>query len=192
MSAPPSKKKEAFAQAVAAGAKLVDAYRQTRDCAKMQPSTIRSNAKKLAREPAVAARIKELKEAKEEGASARDGRESSRESQDTNASTFGTTNGLTPNEESGGQGGEGDRTSQAPRIGHLDSLGGVVREMAALYREARTGKLAPDIACKLVYVLREVRAALEAQVLERLELRLEAIEAGRHGDAPQRAIPPPH
>ena len=55
-------KKEAFAQAVAAGATFVDAYRQTRDCSKMQPSTIRSNAKKLAREPAVAARIEELRE----------------------------------------------------------------------------------------------------------------------------------
>jgi hypothetical protein len=54
-------KKEAFAQAVAAGAKLVDAYRQTRDCSKMQPGTIRSNAKKLAREPGVKDRIANLR-----------------------------------------------------------------------------------------------------------------------------------
>jgi hypothetical protein len=80
-------KKEAFAQAVAAGATFVDAYKQTRDCSKMQPSTIRSNAKKLAREPAVAARIKQLRESKEgeyprgiARAGARAKRESSRES----------------------------------------------------------------------------------------------------------------
>lgn len=54
-------KKEAFAQAVAAGATLADAYRQTRDCSKMKPSTVRANAKKLAREPVMKARIEELK-----------------------------------------------------------------------------------------------------------------------------------
>jgi hypothetical protein len=59
-------KKEFFAQAVAAGAKLVDAYRQTRDCSKMQPSTVRSNAKKLARGPAVRARIEALRGASQE------------------------------------------------------------------------------------------------------------------------------
>ena len=56
-----AKKKEAFAQAVAAGATLADAYRKTRDTSRMKPSTIRSNAKKLAREPAVQARIEELR-----------------------------------------------------------------------------------------------------------------------------------
>ena len=65
MSALAAKKKEAFAQAVAAGATFVDAYKQTRDCSKMQPSTIRSNGKKLAREPAVVARIAVLRESKE-------------------------------------------------------------------------------------------------------------------------------
>jgi hypothetical protein len=64
--------------------------------------------------------------------------------------------------------------------------------MSAVYREVRLGKTEPDIGCKLVYILKEIRAALEAHVLERLELRLEAIEGGRHGDEPRRAIPPPH
>jgi hypothetical protein len=92
-----------------------------------------------------------------------------------------------------GQGGKGDRTGQGPRVGHLDSLGGVVREMSAVYREVRTGKTKPDLGCKLVYILREIRAALEAHVLERLELRLEAIEGGRLGDDTRPpAIPPPH
>jgi hypothetical protein len=65
--------------------------------------------------------------------------------------------------------------------------------MSAVYREVRTGKTAADLGCKLVYILREIRAALEAHVLERLEQRLEAIEGGHHGDADhRRAIPPPH
>jgi hypothetical protein len=81
----------------------------------------------------------------------------------------------------GGQGGKVDRTGQGPRIGHLDSLGGVVREMSAVYREVRTGKTKPDMGCKLVYILREIRAALEAHVLERLEQRLSAIEGTTHG-----------
>ena len=81
-----------------------------------------------------------------------------------------------------GQGGKGDRTGQGPRVGHLDSLGGVVREMSAIYREVRTGKTAPDMGCKLVYILREIRAALEAHVLERLEQGLSAIEGTTHGD----------
>lgn len=51
-----------------------------------------------------------------------------------------------------GQGGKGDRTGQGPRIGHLDSLGGVVREMGAVYREVRTGTTKPDLGCKLVYI----------------------------------------
>jgi hypothetical protein len=50
--------------------------------------------------------------------------------------------------------------------------------MSAVYREVRLGKTEPDIGCKLVYILKEIRAALEAHVLERLELRLEAIEGG--------------
>jgi hypothetical protein len=92
----------------------------------------------------------------------------------------------------GGQGGKRERTGQGPRIGHLDSLGGVVREMSAVYREVRTRKTAPDLGCKLVYILREIRAALEAHVLERLEQRLESIE-GAHQDGDHRpAIPPPH
>jgi hypothetical protein len=83
-----AKKKEAFAQAVAAGATFADAYRQTRDCAKMQASTVRANAKKLAREPAVKARIEELRRGESVGV-----RESSAPAEPTDAS------GLTPKQE---------------------------------------------------------------------------------------------
>ncbi|HEY1243554.1 MAG TPA: terminase small subunit [Hyphomicrobiaceae bacterium] len=54
-------KEEAFAQAVAGGAKLSDAYRASRECSKMATSTINANAKKLARKPAIKARIEELR-----------------------------------------------------------------------------------------------------------------------------------
>lgn len=47
--------------------------------------------------------------------------------------------------------------------------------MACVYRECRTGKTKPDLGCKLVYILREMRAALEAEALERLERRLEEL-----------------
>ena len=65
--------------------------------------------------------------------------------------------------------------------------------MSAVYREVRTGKTKPDIGCKLVYILREIRAALEAHVLDRLELRLQAIEGGHHGNTDNnRALTRPH
>lgn len=61
-----TEKEQAFAQAVAAGATLSDAYRHTRDCTKMATSTINANAKKLARKPAIKARIEELRQGESE------------------------------------------------------------------------------------------------------------------------------
>jgi hypothetical protein len=175
-------KEEAYCQAQAQGKGPSAAYRASRDCSKMSAATINANAKKLERKPAIKARIEELRQRGE----------SSRESSAAAPNKFAAANGLTNNENSGGHGGEDTPSGGGPRIGHLDSLGGVVREMAAVYREVRTGKTEPDIGCKLVYILKEIRAALEAHVLERLEQRLEAIEGGRHGDAERRrAIPPP-
>jgi phage terminase small subunit len=78
----------AFAQAVAAGAKLSDAYRGSRDCSKMATSTINANAKKLARKPALKARIEELRRGE-----SRESRESSRSEEPTGASE------LTPKQE---------------------------------------------------------------------------------------------
>jgi hypothetical protein len=43
-----------------------------------------------------------------------------------------------------------------PRVGHLLSLAGIMREMANVYRECRTGKTSPELGCKLVYMLREL------------------------------------
>lgn len=59
-----------------------------------------------------------------------------------------------------------------PRIGHLDSVTGIMREMANVYREVRRGKTNADRGCKLVYMLREMRCCLENQAIERIEARL--------------------
>jgi hypothetical protein len=47
-----------------------------------------------------------------------------------------------------------------------------MREMACIYREMRLGKLAHDKGCRLVYVLRELRAGMEAEVVEQMEGKL--------------------
>ena len=89
-------------------------------------------------------------------------------------------NTLTSQSKRRGQRAKGDRTGQGPRVGHLNTMGAVVKEMAAVYREVRLGNTKPDIGCKLVYILRELRAAFEAEILERLEQRLQALE-GSYG-----------
>ncbi len=62
-----------------------------------------------------------------------------------------------------------------PRIGRLDTVGGVVTELGRIYRLARRSELDMADAKALTYVLREIRCALEASDIER---RLEALEAG--------------
>ncbi len=61
-----------------------------------------------------------------------------------------------------------------PRIGRLDTVGGVVTELGRIYRLARRSELDMADAKALTYVLREIRCALEASDIER---RLEALEA---------------
>ena len=59
------------------------------------------------------------------------------------------------------------------RIGHLDTLGGVVAELAKVYRHARRGEMDMTEAKSLTYVLRELRSCLEAGDIER---RLDQLE----------------
>jgi hypothetical protein len=54
----------------------------------------------------------------------------------------------------------------------LASIGGVVSEMATIYREMKSGKRDHKEGRSLVWVLSELRAAVEAQALERIEARL--------------------
>lgn len=85
------------------------------------------------------------------------------------------------------QDGKGKPAGPPPRVGHLDTVTGIMREMAAVYREMRRGKTDAERGCKLVYVLREMRCCLEAQELTRINDRLDALAQaaetrGYHGD----------
>jgi hypothetical protein len=51
-------------------------------------------------------------------------------------------------------------------------LRGVRKEMARLYQLVLNGELEPAKASRMVYVLREIRCAIESETLERLEGRL--------------------
>ncbi len=52
------------------------------------------------------------------------------------------------------------------RVGPLVTVGGVVREMGKLYREARKGTLQVEKASRLIYMLSQLRVALETAALE--------------------------
>ena len=54
----------------------------------------------------------------------------------------------------------------------LDRLATVRIEMARIYRKAKARKLDAGEASKLVYILREIRCCIEAEVIERLEQRM--------------------
>jgi hypothetical protein len=47
--------------------------------------------------------------------------------------------------------------------------------MACVYREVRTGKTKADLGAELVFMLREMRACLEARALEAMQQRLDAL-----------------
>jgi hypothetical protein len=72
------------------------------------------------------------------------------------------------------KGGPGE---SAPRVGHLDTLGGVLAEMRAVYREARLGKTPLEEATKLTYILKEMRAGLEAMAIEEIQQKLRELDA---------------
>ena len=62
------------------------------------------------------------------------------------------------------------------RIGRLDTVGGLVTEMARVYREMRRKELDSLEGARLVAALREIRCALEASDIER---RIEELEQVR-------------
>ena len=64
------------------------------------------------------------------------------------------------------------------RIGNLNTIGGVVGEMAKVYREARRGELTTKDAGRFVHMLSQLRAALEAGDIER---RIEELEERNSG-----------
>ena len=64
----------------------------------------------------------------------------------------------------------------------LDTLAGVRGEMARLYRLALNGKMRSDEVTRYVYVLKEIRACLEAEALTDVQRRLAALS--QHMDNP--------
>lgn len=61
------------------------------------------------------------------------------------------------------------------RIGRIDSVGGVVKELGRVYRQARRGEIDVGDGTRLAMILREIRCALEIGELER---RLQILEGG--------------
>lgn len=59
----------------------------------------------------------------------------------------------------------------------LDTLAGVRGEMARLYRLALKGTLQPDEMTKFIYALKEIRACIEAELLDHVQERLAALSA---------------
>jgi hypothetical protein len=87
----------------------------------------------------------------------------------------------------------GRPSGEGPRVGHLDSLSGILNEMGAVYREMRTGKTPIADGTRLVYALRCMRDVIETVVLERIENRLEQLEGYQHGHTtPDRAAQRTH
>jgi hypothetical protein len=64
------------------------------------------------------------------------------------------------------------------RVGRLDHVRGVVKELGRVYRDARQGKLASNDATRLAYVLSTIRQAIETG---ELAARLDALELETKG-----------
>jgi hypothetical protein len=64
----------------------------------------------------------------------------------------------------------------------LDTLAGVRAEMARLYRLALNGRIRSDELTRLVFVLKEIRACLEAEILTDVQQRLALLsrDMGNH------------
>jgi hypothetical protein len=60
-----------------------------------------------------------------------------------------------------------------PRIGRLDTLAGIRKELGRVYREARRGELHASTATRLAYILETLRKGIELEVIEQ---RLRALE----------------
>jgi hypothetical protein len=73
------------------------------------------------------------------------------------------------------------KSGQGPRVGHLDSLTGILSEMGAVYREMRRGQMAISDGSRLIYCLRCMRDVIETITIERLEQRLDRVEGLQNG-----------
>ncbi len=57
----------------------------------------------------------------------------------------------------------------------LTSLAGLIREAGRVYRRVKDGKMQHEEGRSLVWILAQMRAMLEAQHLERIEAKLDAL-----------------
>jgi hypothetical protein len=80
----------------------------------------------------------------------------------------------------GGSGGKG------PRVGHLDTLTGILKEMGCVYREMRYGSTSVSDGAKLIFALRCLRDVLETLMVEKLEARLDEMAARAVSNAAER------
>src|SRR6266516_2914879 len=78
-------------------------------------------------------------------------------------------------------------TPSVNRVGRLATIGGVVTELAKLYREAKSGQREVGEASRLASILVALRGAIEGS---QFEARLDALERGIA--APPRATAPGH
>ena len=73
---------------------------------------------------------------------------------------------------------EPDDPTPGPRIGRLNTLSGVRRELANLYRALRAGEVAPRVAGSGAYILTAITKSLEVELLEKRVAELEERAAG--------------
>jgi hypothetical protein len=59
----------------------------------------------------------------------------------------------------------------------FNSISDLIAEGSKVYRLARSGRMAPNKAAKLVWMLGQLRAMVETQMLERIEAKLDAMAA---------------
>lgn len=52
------------------------------------------------------------------------------------------------------------------RVGRLQTVGDVVRELGDVYRAARRGDMSPAYACKFAYLLQVLRTTMESAYLD--------------------------
>jgi hypothetical protein len=76
------------------------------------------------------------------------------------------------------------KTGKGPRVGHLSSLTGILREMSSVYREMRYGQTPVNDGSRLIFALRCMRDVLETVHIERLEARVAEIAATMEGGRP--------
>jgi hypothetical protein len=72
----------------------------------------------------------------------------------------------------------GSPSGQGPRVGHLDTLTAILKEMGNVYREMRYATTPIADGTKLIYSLKCMRDVIETIALERLEQRMDAIADG--------------